>query len=122
MLKRIMKHNFLKLEIWKKGRKLVKSIYVLSQKFPKEELFGLTSQVRRAAVSVPSNIAEGCGRGTDKQLSHFIDIAIGSICELETQFYLAFDLEYISASEQQNIIDEIISIRKMMFNFKKRLG
>lgn len=116
-----MNHNFLKLDIWKKSRKLVKDVYVLSKKFPKEELFGLTSQVRHAAISVPSNIAEGCGRGTDKQLTHFLDISIGSICELEAQFYLSSDLDYITDSELQTINEKVITIRKMMLNFKKTL-
>jgi len=79
-----MRHNFLHLEIWKRSRKLVKIIYQTSKSFPSEEKFGLTSQIRRAAVSVPSNIAEGCGRDTDPQLKNFMNIAIGSICEVET--------------------------------------
>ena len=79
-----MRHNFLNLEIWKRSRHLVKRIYIISKRFPNEEKFGLTSQLRRAAISVPSNISEGCGRGSDPQLIHFLDVAIASLCELET--------------------------------------
>jgi len=98
-----MKHHFNNLNIWKLSRVIVKDIYITTRSFPNEEKFGLTSQMCRCAVSVPSNIAEGCGRGTDNQLSHFIDIAIGSLCELETQVYLAFDLDYIEESFQKSL-------------------
>jgi four helix bundle protein len=116
-----MNHNFEKLEIWKRGRELVKTIYLLSRDFPSDEKFSLTSQIRRAAISVPSNIAEGCGRGTNAQLCHFLDIAIGSLCEVETQIYLASDLEYISDENLNNIRKEIIDIRKMTIRFKNFL-
>ena len=116
-----MRHNFLHLEIWKRSRVLVKSIYKTSKSFPNEEKFSLTSQIRRAAVSVPSNIAEGCGRDTDPQLKNFINIAIGSICELETQVYLAFDLEYLNQQITEMLIAEITAIRKMMMSFQNRL-
>jgi len=92
-----MRHNFLNLEVWRRSRILVKEIYFASQNFPSEEKFGLTSQLRRSAVSVPSNISEGCGRGTIPQLKKFLDIAIGSLCELETQVYLSFDLGYLKS-------------------------
>ncbi len=116
-----MRHNFLHLEIWKRSRGLVKSIYKTSKSFPSEEKFGLTSQIRRAAVSVPSNIAEGCGRDTDPQLKNFLNIAIGSICELETQVYLAFDLEYYNQQITNALVNEITAIRKMMMSFQNRL-
>jgi four helix bundle protein len=116
-----MHHNFEKLEIWKESRKLVKVIYLLSKQFPADEKFGLTSQIRRAAISVPSNIAEGCGRGTNAQLSHFLDIAIGSLCEMESQIFLALDLAFISKEELQNTRQEIIHIRKMTIRFKKSI-
>ena len=116
-----MRHNFLHLEIWKRSRILVKSIYTTSKSFPSEEKFGLKSQICRAAVSVPSNIAEGCGRSTDPQLKNFLSIAIGSICELETQVYLAFDLEYFDQQITKALITEITAIRKMMMSFQNRL-
>ena len=116
-----MRHNFLNLEIWKRSRKLVKRIYQVTQSFPSEEKFGLSSQIRRCSVSVPSNIAEGCGRGTSPQLKHFLDISIGSLCELETQTYLSFDLDYFNQSTLKELIDEITAIRKMTNSFKRGL-
>ncbi len=116
-----MKHNFLNLEIWKRSRKLVKDTYLVTQEFPQEEKFGLTSQMRRCAVSVSSNIAEGCGRGTNPQLIHFLDIAIGSLCELQTQIYLSYDLTYLSKTKAEGFIKEITEIRSMIQGFKKSL-
>ena len=115
-------HNFKELKIWQKGRRFVKDIYVLTKQFPKEELFVLTSQMRRAAISIPSNIAEGSGRGSDKDFARFIDIATGSSYELESQLYVAYDLEYFSEVELDNNLDKIQEIQKMLFNFKKHLN
>jgi len=115
-----MKHNFKKLEIWKRSRKLVKQIYLLTKNFPKEETYGLSSQLRRATVSIPSNIAEGVSRSTNRQVAHFLDISIASSCEVETQLYLSFDLAYISESELNPIVDEISQIRRMSINFQKK--
>ena len=115
-----MKHNFNKLEIWKRSRTLVKEIYLLSKKFPKDELFGLTSQIRRATVSMPSNIAEGVSRSTNPQIIHFLDISIASSCEVETQLYLSFDLEYIFESDLNRLVDEISQIRRMTINFQNK--
>ena len=113
-----MKHNFLNLEIWKRSRKLVKRIYSISKSFPSEEKFGLSAQLRRCSISVPSNIAEGCGRGTDPQLAHFLDVATGSLCELETQVYLSLDLEFINKKEAIELVREITEIRKMTQSFR----
>ena len=74
------------LDVWKKGMDLVEKIYSISNSFPDSERFGLTSQIRRAAISVPSNIAEGTGRKSDKELLQFISMALGSLAELETQY------------------------------------
>ncbi len=117
-----MRHNFLNLEIWKRSRRVVKTIYQTTYSFPSEEKFGLTSQIRRCAVSVPSNIAEGCGRGTNHQLKHFLDISIGSLCVLETQVYLSYDLEILKEKNLKELIEEITIIRKMKNSFKKKLG
>ncbi|MBB4806450.1 four helix bundle protein [Chryseobacterium defluvii] len=81
-----MSRDYTELEVWIEGRKLVDVIYTLTTSFPKEELFALTSQIRRAAISIPSNIAEGCGRRTSKDTLQFLRIARGSFYELETQF------------------------------------
>ena len=116
-----MKHNFKKLEIWKNARRLVKLVYQVSSNFPKEEMYGLTSQIRRAAVSMPSNISEGCGRNSDQQLIHFLGIAIGSNCELETQLYLAYDLEFIDETLFEETRQPVEELRKMMVGFAGRL-
>jgi four helix bundle protein len=116
-----MRHNFKNLEIWKKSRALVKEVYHLTNDFPSEEKFGLTLQIRRSSISVPSNIAEGCGRGTDKQLIQFLNISIGSLCELETHIYSANDLEFIDNQVNNKIIQEIAEVRKMVMGFKNSI-
>ncbi|MEM1123405.1 MAG: four helix bundle protein [Bacteroidota bacterium] len=80
----------------------------------------MVSQMNRAAISIPYNISEGCGRGTDAQLVHFLDIAIGSNCELETQFYLAYDINYISSELLEKLTDEIAQIRRMTIKFSAK--
>lgn len=87
------------LDVWMASRKLVKIVYDLTKSYPKEEMYGLTNQMRRSAVSVPSNIAEGCGRRTSADTIQFLHIARGSLYELETQLFLAFDQEYLKQSE-----------------------
>lgn len=116
-----MVRNFKTLDIWKRSRTYVKTIYLTTAKFPGTEKFGLTSQLNRASISVPSNIAEGCGRKTEKDLSRFLDIAIGSTCEIETQIYLAYDLEFISNEAMDKLLDEITQIRKMIIGYQKTL-
>lgn len=102
------------LDVWKESRKMVKTIYLLSQNFPKEETYGLTQQIRRSAVSVPSNIAEGHGRNTAKDSIQFFHISRGSLYELETQTYLALDLNYITEQQSTQTIEQISSIGKML--------
>lgn len=104
-------HNFRELEIWKESRKIVKEVYMLTSKFPENEKFGLTSQVQRASVSIPSNIAEGSGR-TNKEFRYFLSIAISSAFELETQLYLAFDLDFLDKNELDNLTSKIQIIQK----------
>jgi four helix bundle protein len=88
--------NFRNLKVWKKAHELVLHVYKLTEEFPREELFGLVSQTRRSAVSVPSNIAEGCGRNSNVELARFLEIARGSASELEYQLLLARDLKFIN--------------------------
>lgn len=90
-----MKKEYTELEVWIEARKLVNMIYDLSKNFPKEEIFGLTNQMRRCAVSIPSYIAEGLGRKTAKEVIHFLHISRGSLYELETQIYLSKDQNYL---------------------------
>ena len=101
-----------------KARELVKSVYILTNSFPKDEQFSLTSQVRRCAVSVPSNVAEGCGRQSNKETIRFLHIARGSLFELETQLILANDLGYIP-SEINTILEEVERVKKLLNGFIK---
>lgn len=116
-----MIRNFKNLEIWQRGRLLVSKIYLLSKDFPDNEKYGLTSQIKRASISIPSNIAEGCGRGSLKELNYFLNIANGSACELETQMYLAYDLKFISETQLNQVTDEIIQLRKMIIGYQKSI-
>ncbi len=114
-------HNFRELKIWQKSRALVKQIYLITKNFPQEEQYGLTTQIRRAVISIAANVAEGCGRQTDKELSRFLDIANGSAFELETLLLLAQDLKYIDTDSIRSTILIIQEIEKMIFNLKNKL-
>jgi four helix bundle protein len=113
--------NLKKLLVWQKGIHLVKDIYQISKDFPKEELYGLTSQMRRCSVSIQSNIAEGSGQGTDKSFSHFLDISQGSAFELETQTIIAFELGYIPESNFNKLNSGLDEIQKMIAGLQKSL-
>jgi four helix bundle protein len=115
-------HNYRELKIWQKGRMLVKDIYQLTQQFPSDERFGLTTQARRAAVSIPLNISEGAGRGTDKDFSHFLDMARGSVNEVETLIFLSNDLEFISFEDLNNLLEKAEELGKMIVAFQMRLS
>lgn len=105
------------LKVYQESMILVKEIYSLTSLFPKEELFGLTSQMRRCSISIPSNIAEGSGRKGNTELSRFLYIAMGSLSELETQLDIAIMLDYIEENEQiKNIKYRIYFIRNMLSN------
>ena len=106
------------LDVWKRGMSLVEQIYTATQKFPKEEMYGLTSQLRRASVSFPSNIAEGAARSSIKEYIQFLYIAVGSLSEIETQIIIADKLGYISGNK---ILEDIESLRKMTLSFIKYL-
>jgi four helix bundle protein len=101
------------LKVWQKGIELVKSIYEITGSFPSNEQFGLTSQMRRAAVSIPSNIAEGCGRNSNKELIHFLYIAMGSASELETQIIISMELNFLEKEKSEAIQTQIFEIIKM---------
>ena len=110
------------LQAWKKSFSLVKKLYLITANFPKEERFGLTSQIRRAAVSVPVNIAEGAGRKSRKEFIHFLSIAMGSLSELDTLILLSNDLGYISSSECKDLIFELNFIGKLIYGLMKSIG
>ncbi|MBP3712332.1 MAG: four helix bundle protein [Bacteroidaceae bacterium] len=113
------------LRVWQQSIEMVTSIYLLTRSFPKEELFGLVSQLRRAAVSVPSNIAEGYARSTDKEKLHFLRISSGSMSEIETQLMLCLNLEYIEMDKYEELSETVTSVWKqlnsLISSIKKRL-
>ncbi len=111
--------NFVDLEAWKQSKKLAVDIYTLTKKFPKEEMFGLVSQMRRAAVSVPSNIAEGFSREFPKEKTQFYAIAKGSLTELHTQVLIARDVGYLSASECGTLGSNIEQTNKLLTGLLK---
>lgn len=113
--------DFHKLKAWQKSHQLALEIYKVSQSFPKEELFGLTSQIRRAISSVPTNIAEGCGRDSNKDFAHFLQIAVGSASEVEYELLLAHDLQYINKDEYERLTSEMVAIRKMIVKYRAEL-
>ena len=102
------------LRVWQQSIDFVLSIYLMTRSLPKEELFGLASQMRRSAVSVPSNIAEGYARGTDKEKIHFLRISSGSMSELETQLTLCLKLGYISQEEYNATSEKLVSVWKQL--------
>ena len=114
-----MQKEYTDLEVWQKSRTLASTIYNLTKEFPKDELFGLTNQMRRSAVSVPSNIAEGCGRNHTKDSLQFFYIARGSLYELETQLYLDFDQNYMEESKLKHILHDILTCKKLLNGFIK---
>lgn len=114
-------HNFKELKVWQNAMLLTKAIYVTTDRFPEKERFGLTAQIRRSAVSIPSNIAEGSGRGTDKDFVHFLHISFGSACELETQIIIANELTYISYLQTEELNEQIHEIKRMLIGLKKKL-
>ena len=111
------------LQVWKKSIILVKDIYLITRNFPKEELFGLTSQLRRAAVSIPSNIAEGSGRDSKKDFVRFLYVAIGSASEIETQLIICHELGLLNGKDFDCLISkvhEIIRMATTLANNKKK--
>lgn len=109
--------NYTELDVWSEARKLVNAVYVVSTNYPKEEAYGITNQIRRSAVSIPSNIAEGCGRTSSKDTSRFLYIARGSLYELETQMYLSMDQNYITNKELDALLEQIVVCKKLLNGF-----
>jgi four helix bundle protein len=108
------RHNFKNLDVWKLSRELCKEIYEATSSFPVEEKFGLTSQMRRCAISIPSNIAEGTSRMSDKDFARFLDISLGSCFELETQVILADDLGFFDKEKSVFLQNRVQKIQKML--------
>ena len=114
-------HQFKELKVWQKGRLLVKDVYLQTKDFPKDETYGITSQIRRSAVSIPANIAEGYGRNSNPDLNRFLDIANGSAFELETLLILSSDLEFLSDNEFLLLDSQVQEIQKMIYSLKQTL-
>lgn len=117
--------SYIELDVWIEARKLVNDVYVITNDFPKEEMYGITNQIRRCSVSIPSNIAEGCGRQTPKDIIRFLYISRGSLYELETQLYLSNDLKFISEEKLNNLLSQIEACKKLLngfINYYKKLS
>lgn len=113
-------HNFRELIAWQKAMQLTKNVYLLLKDFPSSEQYGLITQIQRAVVSIPSNIAEGAGRATQKELVHFLSFSLGSAYELETELLLAGELNYISAGQSEKINAEVVEVQKLVYSLMKK--
>lgn len=112
-------HNFKNLDCWKEAMILCQEIYSITKNFPSEEKYGLTSQMRRASVSIASNISEGSARSTDKDFCHFLDMALGSSFELETQAILSKNLGYVKEGDEMALSERIAKVQRIIIGFKK---
>ena len=115
-----MTTDYKELAVWKQSRELVKEIYQATRALPREETFGLTSQMRRAAVSISSNIAEGKGRYSQKELVQFLYKSRGSLTELETQIYIANDLDYIDETNKKNLLSKLTRVNQLLNGLIRR--
>ncbi|MCH7576127.1 MAG: four helix bundle protein [Candidatus Marinimicrobia bacterium] len=113
--------NFRDLKVWGKAHKLALDTYAVTRNFPKDERYGLTSQLRRAAASIPTNIAEGCGRGSDRELAQFAQIAAGSTSEVDYLLQLSHDLGSMQQEGYQELQKRTVELRKMLASFIRTL-
>jgi len=114
--------RFEKLEVWQEARKINQVVCRLTRKFPREELFAMTSPIRRASISVSSNIAEGSGRNSDKDFAHFLEQAYGSLMEVASIFYLALDEGYVKESDLDPLFDELERLAKRTVSLNRSLS
>ena len=114
-------HNYKELKIWMKGIDLAESIYKTVSEFPDSEKYGIVSQLKRASISVSSNIAEGASRKSQKEFSHFLSISLGSLFEIETQLVIANRIKYINDETLKGLIEQINELIKMIIGFKRQL-
>lgn len=112
-------NHYKKLDVWVKSYRMAIEVYKATENFPKSEKYGMTSQTRRAAVSVALNIAEGAGRNTKKDFNNFLSIANGSVCEVETLLMMAQDLNYIKHEQFIPLIQQLEEVQKMIFGLKR---
>ncbi len=113
--------DFRRLNVWQEARKLVNEVYITTSAIPKAELFGLTSQMRRAAISVPANIAEGRGKNSDKEFNRYLGIALGSATELECLAILAEDLGFLTGVKVKGLLERCQQVQAMLAVLRKRL-
>jgi four helix bundle protein len=113
--------DFRKQKVWQKAHDLALEVYRVTEAFPKTELFGLTSQIRRAGVSIPANIAEDCGRDTDADFARFLQIAMGSASEMEYHLLLAHDLGFVSDPDYARLNNQTTEVKQMLTSFIKKL-
>jgi four helix bundle protein len=113
--------DFRNLQVWEKAHSLTLNVYRTTLSFPKEELYGLTSQIRRSSASIPTNIAEGCGRNGDAELARFMYISMGSASELEYQLLLAHDLKYLEQDAYTELHEKVTEVKRMITGFIKTL-
>lgn len=114
--------DFKKYEVWQISHEMTLKIYSLTNSFPKDELFGLISQLRRAASSIPTNIAEGCGRSSDKEFNQFLNIALGSALETEYLLILSKDLKYLEIEDFETFNNQINIIKSKIYKLKEKLN
>ncbi|MBC8377967.1 MAG: four helix bundle protein [Planctomycetes bacterium] len=114
-------NDFRKLMFWQKSHDLALDTYRVTEQYPASELYGLTSQLRRAVSSIPTNIAEGCGRDSKVELARFVEIASGSAFEVDYLFQLAHELGYMSDEDHKGFSEKIIEIKKMLFAYSKKV-
>ena len=115
-------HNYKELNVWKESKEFSVLMYKLTKSFPNSEIYGIIAQINRSSVSIPSNIAEGAGRNSNKDFSRFIHIAIGSSFELETQLIIAHEIGFIEKEIYNGIIEKLDLIQKRLVNFNKYLN
>ena len=113
--------DFKELKVWQKAHQLVLNVYKITRSFPKDEMYGLTSQMRNASTSIASNIAEGSGRGTDPEMVRFLWIAMGSAVEIEYRLLLARDLAYLDGMIHEQLTNEVTQIKRMLTSFIQKL-
>jgi len=113
--------DFRELKVWEKAHALALELYRATRGFPRDEVYGLTSQICRACTSIPANIAEGCGRGGDAELARFLRIAMGSASELEYHLLLACDLKFLDRSECDRLVTDVIEVKRMLASFIQKL-
>ncbi|MFQ5520928.1 MAG: four helix bundle protein [Candidatus Methylomirabilia bacterium] len=114
--------DFRELKVWEKAHHLTLAVYNATTTFPRDELYGLTSQIRRSCASIPANIAEGCGRGGDAEFGRFLQIAMGSASELEYHLLLACDLKFLDNADYKHLASEVTEVKRMLTAFIQKLN